>query len=72
MAPVAEVSYPSIYFVYGGKDNKVQPMERTIVAFEGYKGQIQYEYRPELGHQFDEDPAEECEDFRKWLGDHLL
>lgn len=68
----AEISYPAIYFAYGGRDNEVQPMEKTLKALEGYKGTVAYECRAEQGHQFDQDPEEECLDFRTWLGEHLL
>jgi hypothetical protein len=61
-----------VYFAYGGKDDKVQPMEKTLAVLKEYKGQVTYEYRPEGDHQFDEDPRETCEAFRKWLGETLL
>jgi hypothetical protein len=67
-----EPSYPAIYFAYGGKDNKVQPMEKTLAVLEGYKGSVIYEHRADKGHQYDEDPSEECSAFRAWLDEYLL
>lgn len=68
----ARAAIPPIYFAYGGKDDKVQPMEKTIAAFKASEAAVTYEYRPDGDHQFDEDPSETCDEFRKWLGRTLL
>lgn len=47
-------------------------MEKTLEVLREYKGDVTYEFRPEGDHQFDEDPSETCEAFRKWLGETLL
>ncbi|WVQ97096.1 hypothetical protein IAU59_004206 [Kwoniella sp. CBS 9459] len=66
---------PPTYFVYGTIDDKVQPMETTLEAFDKLAGGSQgfvAEKREGADHAFDEDPAEECEAFREWLGRTLV
>lgn len=65
-------SQPPMFFNYCGKDDKVQLMDNTLEALKGYKGKVEIEFRPELDHGFDEDPTEQGEKFRKWLGETLL
>ncbi|OCF32862.1 hypothetical protein I316_05499 [Kwoniella heveanensis BCC8398] len=65
------------YFVYGTIDDKVQPMEKTLEAFDKLdqklgSGRFVAEKREGADHAFDEDPEEECEAFREWLGRTLL
>lgn len=67
-----EGSYPPIYFAYGGKDDKVQPMEESLEVLREYKGDVTYEFREEADHGFDEKPEEQCEAFRRWLAETLL
>ncbi|WWD17984.1 hypothetical protein CI109_102430 [Kwoniella shandongensis] len=61
-----------IYFVYGTIDDKVQPMEKTLQAFEKVEGELEVCKLEGKDHAFDEDPTVECEEFREWLGKHLL
>ncbi|WVR05734.1 hypothetical protein IAU60_002759 [Kwoniella sp. DSM 27419] len=63
-----------VYFVYGTIDDKVQPMEKTLAAFEhGDAAENFVAERVEGGdHAYDEDPEVECEAFREWLGKTLL
>ncbi|WWC58405.1 uncharacterized protein I303_100945 [Kwoniella dejecticola CBS 10117] len=64
------------YFVYGTIDDKVQPMDKTLKAFENLKGQSEGVFTIEKieggDHAYDEDPEVECEDFRAWLAKTLL
>ena len=67
------VKHPPVYFVYGTEDDKVQRMDRTLVAMRAAMGEDFTEERLEgLDHQFDEDPNVECEAFRDWLGKTLI
>lgn len=66
------VKQQPMYFVYGTVDDKVQPMDRTLGLLKEYQGDVEV-WKVEGGdHQFDEDPGEECEGFREWLGKALL
>jgi hypothetical protein len=65
-------SQPPMFFNYCGKDDKVQLMDKTLEKLKGYKGDVEVDFRPELDHGFDEDPTEQCEKFRQWLGETLL
>ncbi|KAK8865831.1 hypothetical protein IAR55_000979 [Kwoniella newhampshirensis] len=61
-----------IYFVYGTIDDKVQPMEKTLKALENVEGDLQVARMEGKDHAYDEDPKEECEEFREWLGKNLF
>ncbi|WVF70738.1 hypothetical protein IAT40_005532 [Kwoniella sp. CBS 6097] len=68
---------PPIYFVYGTIDDKVQPMDKTLEAFNKLDGKLGSgtfvaERLEGADHAFDEDPEEECEAFREWLGKTLV
>ncbi|WWC66579.1 uncharacterized protein I206_100482 [Kwoniella pini CBS 10737] len=60
------------YFVYGTIDDKVQPMNKTLNAFEALKGNFKIEKIENGDHAYDEDPQVECEEFREWLVKTLL
>jgi len=66
------VKQPPIYFVYGTIDDKVQPMDWTLELLDGYGGETGIWRVEGADHAFDEDPGEECEEFREWLGNALF
>lgn len=68
----AGVKQPPMYFVYGTIDDKVQPMERTLELLKSYGGETEVRRVEGGDHAFDEDPGEECEGFREWLGKALI
>lgn len=47
-------------------------MERTLELLREGRGEVEYEFREQGDHQFDEDPRETCDTFREWLGRTLL
>jgi hypothetical protein len=61
-----------VYLIYGTSDTAVQRFDKTVEALQGTKGGLEVEEREGLDHAFDEDPAEECTEFREWLGRALL
>jgi len=63
---------PPIYFALGTADTAVQPMEKTLEALKETRGDLEVESREGAEHMWDEDPGEECEVFREWLGKYLI
>lgn len=80
LANKAGVRQVPIYFVWCTIDRAVQPMDKTLQCLEtlktiegmGEEGRIVVEAVEGGDHAYDEDPGEECEAFREWLGRHLL
>lgn len=65
-------SMPPTYLVYGTKDDKVQPFDKTEASLRKVKAEVVIERREGDDHGFDETPDEECPAFREWLGKVLL
>ena len=63
---------PPVYLALGTADTAIQPLEKTLDALRRTEGTLTVEVREGAEHQWDEDPGEECEAFREWLGKHLI
>jgi len=63
---------PPVYLALGTADTAIQPLDKTLEMLRKTEGGLEVEVREGAEHQFDEDPGEECEAFREWLGKHLI
>lgn len=58
---------PPIYMVYGTIDDKIQPLEETVDLLKCTSGGEVVEVIEGADHAFDENPAEQCQGFYRWL-----